>query len=1044
MFVGLPGHKGIGKLEAAADGRCTISVFHSIRRTQTIECPTSEVERAYLSPQTRAYVRDDDRMRVGRVTHYLQQDNGLVTYEVRFPNGKERDVSELNLFVRPWQAPEDPAEILAAGGAETQYLHDRRQSAVAALLGLRSASQGLTALLSAGVEFVPHQVAAVRRVLTDPIQRYLLADEVGLGKTIEAGLIIRQHLIDNPDTRVLIATPPHLCEQWRKELEQKLRLDQFDDPFTCVSHADLAHYSDTPDLLVVDEAHHLVGVADGPLAHAAHRLVELAAAAPMLLLLSATPPLGEEARFLALLNLLDPDTHGLDDAEGFKAKLEQRRDIGRLLLSLDPDSPGLVLRRRGEEIQTLFGDDPFVMRLAPQLIEASRAGSEAVAPLCSALKTHIADTYRIHQRLIRSRRADAKGWEFMPRGPLGDGEPDLAHVRLEADPADQIPALLGAIEDWRYAAVDAAGEDGHRLAVYAAHYVRLLEALCSGRNAFVEVLRDLKALEDETHEIIAALQHIFDDFSDADRLDTMAQSARRLFKTLKAGASSPKVVTFGDSASLAQNFGDTLGNLGDEIVVDLLLDDSEERQSDAVERFSQAGSSAILITDRSGEEGLNLACADAIVHLDLPFSAARIEQRIGRLDRFGRRQSIIRHRILLPSDEDESPWAAWFTFLSEGLLIFNRSISDVQFLLADIEAEAFFILFRDGPEALRAFAPAVRARIAAERKSQDEQYALDRIALADEPVENFIETLEDAEEDEGALAQDVDRWLVEALQFKKRPYAWPAEDPFKLGTSNLTLVPKTPWLAEFGVDDTAPLTWRRRVASHSPETTLLRPGTPFVDMVDRFTRWDDRGTSFMTWRIAPLWQGEPWIGFRLCFVIEPDIVLSDMLAPTFQERATIRRAQRYMPLRYHMQHVDTHGANILDPVLISALAEPYRGSDQKGTDTNLSSRPKFLEQVIDAEAFQGCCRSVRDIARESLRATPDMQQMIQSAAALLAADIERRRNRLAHRHSSGDILALADLEMLEALVPAITEPAVRLDAMGCFIVASHPPRSAVA
>ena len=200
-FVELPGRKGLGKLESAADGRCAVTVFHSILRIETIGLAPDDIRRAYLSPQTRVYVRHGDRFRVGRVTNYLIHDNGLVDYEVRFPNGKQSDFGEVDLFVRPWDAPEDPAEILAAGGAESQFLHDRRQSAIRPLLALRSAAQGLTSLISAGVDFVPHQIAAVRRVLTDPVQRYLLADEVGLGKTIEAGLIVRQHLIDNPDTR---------------------------------------------------------------------------------------------------------------------------------------------------------------------------------------------------------------------------------------------------------------------------------------------------------------------------------------------------------------------------------------------------------------------------------------------------------------------------------------------------------------------------------------------------------------------------------------------------------------------------------------------------------------------------------------------------------------------------------------------------------------------------------------------------------------------------------------------------------------------------
>ena len=130
---------------------------------------------------------------------------------------------------------------------------------------MRSAAQGFTSLISAGVDFVPHQIAAVRRVLTDPIQRYLLADEVGLGKTIEAGLIIRQHLIDNPDTEVLVSVPAYLCEQWRGELVNKLRLDQFGESFECCAHPDLARVSRSPDVLVIDEAHHLVGVESGPL-----------------------------------------------------------------------------------------------------------------------------------------------------------------------------------------------------------------------------------------------------------------------------------------------------------------------------------------------------------------------------------------------------------------------------------------------------------------------------------------------------------------------------------------------------------------------------------------------------------------------------------------------------------------------------------------------------------------------------------------------------------------------------------------------------------
>ncbi|MCP6406915.1 hypothetical protein NL481_28345, partial [Klebsiella pneumoniae] len=78
-----------------------------------------------------------------------------------------------------------------------------------------------------------------------------------------------------------------------------------------ITHADLARVRQAPDILIVDEAHHLVGVEAGPLASASAKLRVLADQAPVLLLLSATPALGDEARFLALLNLLDPSSHPL-------------------------------------------------------------------------------------------------------------------------------------------------------------------------------------------------------------------------------------------------------------------------------------------------------------------------------------------------------------------------------------------------------------------------------------------------------------------------------------------------------------------------------------------------------------------------------------------------------------------------------------------------------------------------------------------------------------------------------------------------------------
>jgi ATP-dependent helicase HepA len=1008
-----------------------------------LQLPVAAISRAYLSPQTRVYVRDEERFRVGRVADFLVGENGLVDYEVRFPNGKRADFSELSLHLRPWSAPDDPAEILASGGAETQYLHDRRQAAVLPLLKLRGAAQGMTALISAGIELAPHQVAAVRRVLTDPVQRYLLADEVGLGKTIEAGLIVRQHLIDNPETSVLVVVPAHLCAQWREELGAKLRLDQFN-TVQIIAHADLADVQVVPDILVVDEAHHLVGINSGTLAPAAARLRTVASDTPVVLLLSATPALGDEVRFLALLNLLDPTSHPLGDVEGFRGKLERRREIGRLLLALDPAAPKLVLRQRSIEMERLFPDDQTIEELAPRLVVATREAPDEVPSLCAALRNHIADSYRIHQRLIRSRRADAQGWEFSPRGVIVGGEHAFTHVRIEASGTPWVEPLLPILEEWRFAALEATTTDERAFDKVAYRYAELLNAMGCGRTALTAWLVEngaRPAFADEP-SILGRLGVANEESGAGDDHATACESTLRLIRSIRGEGSHPKIVVFSSFATISSAFHEALQRSLDDCEVLLLIGDGATRDRDAVAAFTKPRVSAVLICDRNGEEGLNLALADAIIHLDLPFSAARLEQRIGRLDRFGRRHGMIRHRIMLPVDEDDSPWTGWSDFLCRGLAIFHRSISDIQFLLEGFEQRVFRALLEQGTSGIQALSAEVGKAIQEERRSQDEQYALDRIALAEEPVEAFIRGLEDAEEDEAALEDGVDRWLVDALLLKKRPLVWPVQDPFKFSATHETLIPKQPWLKAFALEDKRALTWRRRIATAQPDALLLRPGTPLIDVAERFTRWDDRGTAFITWRTAPEWSDDLWLGFRLCFVVEPDIAVSDLFAPNRSELADLRRAQRYLPPRAICIHVDVNGHVVEDPALLSILTRPYRSADsrgERGTDINLSSRPHILASVIDSVAFGHLCRSVRDRGRDLLLAEQTLADATAAGERLAMAEVERRRVRLRQRQSTGELVARVDLKAIESIIPAIARPSVRLDAMGCFLISREPP-----
>jgi ATP-dependent helicase HepA len=157
-----------GKVAAAVNGSYEVEFFQSVALREKVTLPAARVKHTKLPNETRVFVKIAfNHWRVGRITDGLQGADGSFTYEVRFPNSKTIDLHEDKLFVRCLDLFPDPADVLASGCSETQFFADRRRHALCRLRALRSASGGLTGLVSAGIEIVPHQVAAVRRVLQD-------------------------------------------------------------------------------------------------------------------------------------------------------------------------------------------------------------------------------------------------------------------------------------------------------------------------------------------------------------------------------------------------------------------------------------------------------------------------------------------------------------------------------------------------------------------------------------------------------------------------------------------------------------------------------------------------------------------------------------------------------------------------------------------------------------------------------------------------------------------------------------------------------------
>lgn len=727
MLVYASDEWGIGRAVTRTGDDVVVRFFHSIVRQTERTYVIRQLKRPWLTPQTRVYFQHQERWYVGRVIGRDERE-----YEVQLPNHRVIYLDEKDFEVRCLQPLDDPTEVLAIGGSESQFLHDRRRLFLDAIVRLRAASGGMTGATSAAVELVNHQLQVAHRVLSDPVQRYLLADEVGMGKTIEAGLIIRQCLLDDEAATVLVLTPEHLVGQWQDELRNRFQVDDFPGRMAILPYHDLQSNDclPPPKLLVVDEAHRALATgSEGISAERRAAIRQLGMTVDRLLLLSATPSIGREAELLALLQVLDPVIYGIEDLPTFRRKVEQRDKYGLFLRGLRADASDFLLKQRAREAPGLFTGDDVVAELANTLTAHLAMGNRPAIQQCVGdLRTHIAETYRLHHRLIRTRRADTEGWEFMPRGPQAQtAAPVLSHLRVEVDEDERLPELLQMIEQWRYEALYAV-QQGADETLAAERFVLLIETLAQGVEPLSQVAHALTTQAPVfAHEpaLLSSMAEIALQEPGLAREDLAIEVLRRLYRAIGENAY-PKIVVFTSSTdvarrlapSLRQHFGDTAvhtvpGLLETEV--------SAVDQVSATERFHADPAAWLYLCDRGGEEGQNLQFADAILHYDLPFSTNRMEQRIGRLDRFGRRKGIIRHRVIIPSDQDDSPWQAWLELLTESFQVFNTSLADIQFFLGDLQQRLILALFREGAAGLRRMSAELVAAISAERQRLDNQ-----------------------------------------------------------------------------------------------------------------------------------------------------------------------------------------------------------------------------------------------------------------------------------------------------------------------------------
>ena len=534
-----------------------------------------------------------------------------------------------------------------------------------------------------GVRIENYQLVPLLKALSMPRVSLLIADDVGLGKTVEAGLILTELLLRRRIRRVLILTPASLRHQWRDELHDKfsLRFEVVDRKSTDRLRRRLGmdanpwrsfdrivasyHYLRQPDvreqfraaapppngsahlpwdLLIVDECHNLMPAPLGEDSELCRTLSLLAPQFEHRLFLSATPHNGHTRSFTGLLEMLDPvrfaRTHEMGDA---MRRRVQDVMIRRLKRQVNASSAAPRFAHRQPPQPVPLDSDPREAALADAFAAFRTAVRKLVAG--SAKSRRRAGTFAVEilgKRLLSCPTAFAESWR---RTRQGLTEPAASEVDLAA--AER--ALRRETGDDR--------ETEQREATAAAVTGAWLRNFADAVNAEIRGIET--ALTGLGFDLDGAPTVEQTPASDT-RFDALTALIQRLLRESGEFRADERLVVFTEYKTTLDYL---TRRLRERYPSDRILtlfgagapDGMSEADRETVKAaFNDPASRVrVLVATDAASEGLNLhRTARSLLHYDLPWNPSRLEQRSGRLDRYGQGRDVLVHYFLGSTDSD--------------------------------------------------------------------------------------------------------------------------------------------------------------------------------------------------------------------------------------------------------------------------------------------------------------------------------------------------------------------------------------------------------
>jgi ATP-dependent helicase HepA len=842
-------------------------------------------------------------------------------YKVEFEDGRSKKVKESELTPLKIAKPKDPLHALSTLQHHSLYSFQAREKLNLAYIDLIRRGSGVKSLLTSRIDLHPHQAYVAGTIMLDDKQRYLLADEVGLGKTIEAGLIIHDFITRNKDSNILILTPGALLQQWFAEMYSKFIGIVF-------KIADLSGFKDTNskkhkriitsfnaalkspqnvtdqewDLVIVDEVHHLLH--HKPL----YDLVQKISSQDRgLLLLSALPAKHREEEYFDLLALLEPKKYSKDDPnelttlrDEFKHLYDRQREIGsrvniakrRLAKFQDGDdkSASKVIKQIKEILEIPVIAEDFTLKEKFLAINASDSSNENFLELVENLLFHISYYYRINRRIIRNRREKLIENKQLKRISRGVKCITYKPNQYEIEAIDALEEFLRHLKD-----SDVPEGLLHvlskQLLQATIHPSLLHTTLTLSKNQLppdslsdnFEDLDDLISYS-EWDDMLENCWYYTRAFIDNELLEKCLETSEawsemrddennRLKKWIsflqKKHSANPKekFILFAGFPKLAGLLYEQLSEIfGKEEIarfyygMDEIWDEVREREikEEEVRRFKVNPQTWLLICDETGGEGRNFQFVSELFHYDLPLQASKIEQRIGRLDRIGReKDEVLSTTIVSKGSKEES----WFKCLKKGLSIFKQSISGLEFGLREIEENVTRNFLSEDSQMLEEMIPVIKEKVLSERARDEAEAQMDEASFNASHAQSYLKA-------QLKKKQEIHFEKTFTNYFKqisdRRSVSTPYDPLFSDGI--FEFLPK--YIKDLKLDvlekqDERKGTFRREIAQERPNDEFFSPGNEFFDFIINAMRQDVFGRSYA---IECLDESFPqWRGFEFSY-----------------------------------------------------------------------------------------------------------------------------------------------------------------------------------